>query len=173
MPGLFFWGGPRNQGSLPMWGGGGLGALGSFFWGGGCPRHLGFLPMWGGSWMPGFPPLDPCSFAGEFTTAEGLEYEVVELPYARGGLSLLLAVPLVRDAPLAPLARTLSASLIRAWTRGLSPRPRLLLLPRSGGFRGLDAWVLWGGRGLSGDSRGARMPGFSVGEHSRGWEQGV
>ncbi|XP_019339698.2 plasminogen activator inhibitor 1 [Alligator mississippiensis] len=67
---------------------------------------------------------------GEFTTAEGLEYEVVELPYARGGLSLLLAVPLVRDAPLAPLARTLSASLIRAWTRGLSPRPRLLLLPR-------------------------------------------
>ncbi|XP_068780137.1 plasminogen activator inhibitor 1 [Struthio camelus] len=67
---------------------------------------------------------------GEFTTPQGLDYDVVELPYRGGAVSMLVAAPSRRDVPLAALTRALDARLMAAWATNMTCVLRLLVLPR-------------------------------------------
>ncbi|XP_067171112.1 plasminogen activator inhibitor 1 [Apteryx mantelli] len=76
---------------------------------------------------------------GEFATPQGLDYDVVELPYHGGAVSMLVAAPARREAPLAALAGALDADLVAAWAANMTRVPRVLVLPR---FSLETAWDL-------------------------------
>ncbi|XP_062454886.1 plasminogen activator inhibitor 1 isoform X2 [Rhea pennata] len=67
---------------------------------------------------------------GEFATAQGLPYAVLELPYAGGAVSMLVAAPARPQAPLPALAAALDSGLVAAWAANMSRVPRVVVLPR-------------------------------------------
>lgn len=69
-------------------------------------------------------------FPAEFTTPDGLEYDVVELPYQGETLSMFIAAPFEKDVHLSALTNILDAELIRQWKGNMTRLPRLLILPK-------------------------------------------
>jgi serine protease inhibitor len=69
-------------------------------------------------------------FPAEFTTPDGLEYDVVELPYQGDTLSMFIAAPFEKDVHLSALTNILDAELIRQWKGNMTRLPRLLILPK-------------------------------------------
>ncbi|XP_074839044.1 plasminogen activator inhibitor 1 [Carettochelys insculpta] len=67
---------------------------------------------------------------GEFSTPQGVEYDVLELPYHGDTLSMLIAAPFRRDVPLAALRRGLDTRLVAEWKSNMTRVPRLLVLPK-------------------------------------------
>lgn len=69
-------------------------------------------------------------FPAEFTTPDGHEYDILELPYHGETLSMFIAAPFKKDVPLAALTNILDAELIRQWKNNMTRLPRLLILPK-------------------------------------------
>ncbi|XP_077445750.1 plasminogen activator inhibitor 1 [Stigmatopora argus] len=67
---------------------------------------------------------------GEFSTAGGEDYDVVELPYRGDTLSMFLASPFEADTPLSALAADLSGRGTPEWTSRLGSVRRQLSVPR-------------------------------------------
>ncbi|XP_077598624.1 plasminogen activator inhibitor 1 [Stigmatopora nigra] len=67
---------------------------------------------------------------GEFSTADGEDYDVVELPYRGHTLSVFLASPFRADTPLSALAADLGGRGTRRWTAQLGSVRRQLSVPR-------------------------------------------
>ncbi|XP_006627563.2 plasminogen activator inhibitor 1 [Lepisosteus oculatus] len=67
---------------------------------------------------------------GEFMTADGLEYDVIELPYEGDTMSMFLVSPFERDTPLSELTQGLNGQSIQQWRAGLRRVSRQLALPR-------------------------------------------
>ncbi|XP_077400944.1 plasminogen activator inhibitor 1 [Vanacampus margaritifer] len=67
---------------------------------------------------------------GEFVTANGVDYDVVEVPYESDSLSMLLVSPFEADVPLSVLSDDLSSQRIRQWRAELRSVRRQLTIPR-------------------------------------------
>ncbi|XP_061524669.1 plasminogen activator inhibitor 1 [Phycodurus eques] len=67
---------------------------------------------------------------GEFVTASGVDYDVVEVPYESDSLSMLLVSPFEADVPLSALGGDLSGQRIRQWRAALRSVRRQLTMPR-------------------------------------------
>lgn len=74
--------------------------------------------------------LTPPSLPGEFSTPEQGDYDVIELPYQGETLSMLIASPFQRDAPLSALVAAIDSCLIAEWKSNMSAVTRLLVLPK-------------------------------------------
>ncbi|XP_028330505.1 plasminogen activator inhibitor 1 [Gouania willdenowi] len=67
---------------------------------------------------------------GEFVTAEGVDYDVIEVPYEGDSLSMLLVSPFESDVPLSVLSSDLSSQRIQQWRAELRSVKKQLALPR-------------------------------------------
>ncbi|XP_061769880.1 plasminogen activator inhibitor 1 [Nerophis ophidion] len=67
---------------------------------------------------------------GEFVTTDGVDYDVLELPYEGDSLSMLLVSPFERDVPLSALSSELSSQRIKQWRSELRHVRRQLSMPR-------------------------------------------
>lgn len=67
---------------------------------------------------------------GEFVTADGVDYDVIEVPYEGDLLSMLLVSPFEPEVPLSTLSADLSSQKIRQWRTELRNVRRQLALPR-------------------------------------------
>lgn len=63
-------------------------------------------------------------------TADGVDYDVIEVPYEGDSLSMLLASPFEPDVPLSALTGDLSHQRIRQWRSEMRSVRRQLALPR-------------------------------------------
>ncbi|KAM9335186.1 plasminogen activator inhibitor 1 [Symphorus nematophorus] len=67
---------------------------------------------------------------GEFVSAEGVDYDVIEVPYEGDSLSMLLVSPIEPEVPLSMLSGELSSQRIHQWRAELRNVKRQLGLPR-------------------------------------------
>ncbi|XP_066467139.1 plasminogen activator inhibitor 1 [Tiliqua scincoides] len=67
---------------------------------------------------------------GEFSTPEGMEYDVIELPYQEETLSMLIAAPFGKDAALSALSSRINTRLVADWQSSMVRVTRLLVLPK-------------------------------------------
>ncbi|XP_057712283.1 plasminogen activator inhibitor 1 [Corythoichthys intestinalis] len=67
---------------------------------------------------------------GEFVTASGEDYDVLEVPYEGDSLSMLLVSPFEADVPLRALTADLSSQRMREWRAQLRSVRRQLTMPR-------------------------------------------
>ncbi|XP_015254743.1 PREDICTED: plasminogen activator inhibitor 1 [Cyprinodon variegatus] len=67
---------------------------------------------------------------GEFVTADGVDYDVIEVPYEGDSLSMLLVSPFEPDVPLSVLSADLSSQRVRQWRSELRNVRRQLAMPR-------------------------------------------
>ncbi|XP_028996521.1 plasminogen activator inhibitor 1 [Betta splendens] len=67
---------------------------------------------------------------GEFVTADGVEYDVIEVPYEGDSLSMFLVSPFEPDVPLNALSGHLSSQSIQQWRTELRKVKRELVMPR-------------------------------------------
>ncbi|XP_060730447.1 plasminogen activator inhibitor 1 [Tachysurus vachellii] len=67
---------------------------------------------------------------GEFVSKEGIEYDVIEVPYDGDSLSMLIISPFERDVPLSALTKELSNNKIQDWRDQLRKVTRDLVIPR-------------------------------------------
>ncbi|XP_072315858.1 plasminogen activator inhibitor 1 [Eucyclogobius newberryi] len=67
---------------------------------------------------------------GEFVTADGVDYDVIEVPYEGDSLSMFLVSPFEPDVPLNVLNTELSANTLRRWREGLRRLKKQLAMPR-------------------------------------------
>ncbi|XP_060780044.1 plasminogen activator inhibitor 1 [Neoarius graeffei] len=67
---------------------------------------------------------------GEFVTKEGIEYDVIEVPYAGDSLSMLIISSFEWDVPLSALTKELSSKKIQEWREQLRKVNRELVIPR-------------------------------------------
>ncbi|XP_032440155.1 plasminogen activator inhibitor 1 [Xiphophorus hellerii] len=67
---------------------------------------------------------------GEFVTADGVDYDVIEVPYEGDSLSMLLVSPFEPEIPLSVLSADLSSQKIQQWRSELRKVNRQLALPR-------------------------------------------
>ncbi|XP_029942891.1 plasminogen activator inhibitor 1 [Salarias fasciatus] len=67
---------------------------------------------------------------GEFVTADGVDYDVLEVPYEGDSLSMFLVSPFEPEVPLSALSEHLSSRLIGQWRAELRSVKRQLALPR-------------------------------------------
>ncbi|XP_054655779.1 plasminogen activator inhibitor 1 [Dunckerocampus dactyliophorus] len=67
---------------------------------------------------------------GEFVTSDGVDYDVLEVPYEGDSLSMLLVSPFEPDVPLSSLSRELSSQRIQQWRLELRNVRRQLSMPR-------------------------------------------
>ncbi|KAJ0055821.1 hypothetical protein NL108_013152, partial [Boleophthalmus pectinirostris] len=67
---------------------------------------------------------------GEFVTAGGVDYDVIEVPYEGDSLSMLLVSPFERDVPLSVLSTELTSHTLRRWREGMRLVKRQLAMPR-------------------------------------------
>ncbi|XP_069579649.1 plasminogen activator inhibitor 1 [Brachyistius frenatus] len=67
---------------------------------------------------------------GEFVTADGVDYDVIEVPYEGDSLSMLLVSPFEPDVPLSVLSADLSSQKIQQWRAELRSAKRQLAMPR-------------------------------------------
>lgn len=70
--------------------------------------------------------------AGEFVTTEGIDYDVIEVPYKGDTLSMLLVSPIEPEVPLSAVIADLSSQRIRQWRLELRRVKRQLSMPRWG-----------------------------------------
>ncbi|XP_032400367.1 plasminogen activator inhibitor 1 [Etheostoma spectabile] len=67
---------------------------------------------------------------GEFVTSEGVDYDVIEVPYEGDSLSMLLVSPFEPEVPLSTLSADLSSQRIKQWRMELRNVKRQLAMPR-------------------------------------------
>ncbi|XP_067307525.1 plasminogen activator inhibitor 1 [Pseudorasbora parva] len=67
---------------------------------------------------------------GEFVTEDGVDYDVIEVPYEGESLSMLLVTPFERDVPLMDLNKELSSSRIHQWRKEMRKISKRLVIPR-------------------------------------------
>ncbi|XP_039979090.1 plasminogen activator inhibitor 1 [Xiphias gladius] len=67
---------------------------------------------------------------GEFVTTDGVDYDVIELPYEGDSLSMLLVSPFEPEVPLSMLSADLSSQRIQQWRAELRKVKRQLAMPR-------------------------------------------
>lgn len=67
---------------------------------------------------------------GEFVTADGVDYDVIEVPYEGDSLSMLLVSPFEPEVPLSTLSVDLSSQRIKQWRTELRNVKRQLAMPR-------------------------------------------
>ncbi|XP_056156289.1 plasminogen activator inhibitor 1 [Lampris incognitus] len=67
---------------------------------------------------------------GEFVSADGLDYDVIELPYEGDSLSMLLVLPFEPEVSVSALTKELSSRKIQQWRAELRSVKRQLALPR-------------------------------------------
>ncbi|KAM9836481.1 plasminogen activator inhibitor 1 [Aulostomus maculatus] len=67
---------------------------------------------------------------GEFVTADGVDYDVIEVPYEGDSLSMLLVSPFEPEVPLSMLSADLSSERIQQWRAELRSVKRQLAMPR-------------------------------------------
>ncbi|XP_051231194.1 plasminogen activator inhibitor 1 [Dicentrarchus labrax] len=67
---------------------------------------------------------------GEFVTADGVDYDVIEVPYEGDSLSMLLVSPFESDVPLSTLSADLNSQKIQQWRTQLKNVRRQLAIPR-------------------------------------------
>ncbi|XP_042257034.1 plasminogen activator inhibitor 1 [Thunnus albacares] len=67
---------------------------------------------------------------GEFVTADGVDYDVIEVPYEGDSLSMLLVSPFEPEVPLSVLSADLSNQRIQQWRTELRNVKRQLAMPR-------------------------------------------
>lgn len=65
-------------------------------------------------------------------TTEGIDYDVIEVPYEGDSLSMLLVSPIEPEVPLSELIGDLSSQRIRRWRQELRRVKRQLSMPRWG-----------------------------------------
>lgn len=65
-------------------------------------------------------------------TSEGIDYDVIEVPYEGDSLSMLLVSPIEPEVPLSALVGDLSSQRIRQWRQELRRVRRQLSVPRWG-----------------------------------------
>ncbi|XP_053320129.1 plasminogen activator inhibitor 1 [Spea bombifrons] len=66
----------------------------------------------------------------EFLTPKGEDYDVIELPYEGGELSMLIAAPYEKGVPLSAITDILTPELIEEWKARMKMSTRLLMLPK-------------------------------------------
>ncbi|XP_030635373.1 plasminogen activator inhibitor 1 [Chanos chanos] len=66
----------------------------------------------------------------DFETEDGVEYDVIEVPYEGDSISMLLVSPFDRDVPLSTLSQQLSNSKLKEWRQNLRKINKQLALPR-------------------------------------------
>lgn len=67
---------------------------------------------------------------GEFVTSEGIDYDVIEVPYEGETLSMLLVSPIEPEVPLGAVIADLSNQRIHQWRQELRRVKRQLSMPR-------------------------------------------
>lgn len=67
---------------------------------------------------------------GEFVSEEGIEYDVIEVPYDGDSLSMLIISSFERDVPLSALTKELSSNKIQEWREKFRKVNRELVIPR-------------------------------------------
>lgn len=67
---------------------------------------------------------------GEFVTADGVDYDVIEVPYEGDSLSMLLVSPFEPEVPLSALIADLSNQRIQQWGAKMRNVKRQLAMPR-------------------------------------------
>ncbi|KAJ8254826.1 hypothetical protein GJAV_G00197770 [Gymnothorax javanicus] len=67
---------------------------------------------------------------GDFVTEDGVDYDVIEVPYEGDSLSMLLVSPFEEDVPLSALMKGLGGHTLAEWRKGLRKVNRQLALPR-------------------------------------------
>ncbi|XP_036404808.1 plasminogen activator inhibitor 1 [Megalops cyprinoides] len=67
---------------------------------------------------------------GDFVTEDGVDYDVIEVPYEGDDLSMLLVSPFERDMPLSTVTYGLDVKTLQGWREGLRSVNRQLALPR-------------------------------------------
>uniref|UniRef100_A0A3B1JBX4 Plasminogen activator inhibitor 1 n=1 Tax=Astyanax mexicanus TaxID=7994 RepID=A0A3B1JBX4_ASTMX len=67
---------------------------------------------------------------GEFVTKEGVDYDVIEVPYEGDSMSMLLVSSFEKDMPLSALIKELSGSKVQEWRKNIKKVNRQLVLPR-------------------------------------------
>nr|XP_046236884.1 plasminogen activator inhibitor 1 [Scatophagus argus] len=67
---------------------------------------------------------------GEFVTSEGVDYDVIEVPYEDDTLSMLLVSPIEPEVPLNALVADLSSQKIQQWRVEMRNVKRQLAMPR-------------------------------------------
>lgn len=63
-------------------------------------------------------------------TADGVDYDVIEVPYEGDSLSMLLVSPFEPEVPLSMLSQDLSSQRIQQWRKELRNVKRQLAMPR-------------------------------------------
>lgn len=63
-------------------------------------------------------------------TAEGVDYDVIEVPYEDDSLSMVLVSPIEPEVPLSMLVADLSSQRIQQWRQQLRSVKRQLSMPR-------------------------------------------
>ncbi|XP_003416577.1 plasminogen activator inhibitor 1 [Loxodonta africana] len=66
----------------------------------------------------------------EFSTPDGHDYDVLELPYHGNTISMFIAAPYEKEVPLSALTNILDAQLISQWKGNMTRLLRLLILPK-------------------------------------------
>ncbi|KAM4537356.1 plasminogen activator inhibitor 1 [Odontesthes bonariensis] len=67
---------------------------------------------------------------GEFVTPDGVDYDVIEVPYEGDSLSMLLVSPFEPEVPLSVLSADLSSRRIQQWRSEMKSVKRQLAMPR-------------------------------------------
>lgn len=67
---------------------------------------------------------------GDFVTSDGVDYDVIEVPYEGDSVSMLLVTPFERDVPLMALTKELSSSSISQWRKQMRKVNKQLAIPR-------------------------------------------
>ncbi|KAF7706391.1 hypothetical protein HF521_019645 [Silurus meridionalis] len=67
---------------------------------------------------------------GEFVTKDGIEYDVIEVPYEGDSLSMIIVSSFERDVPLSILTNELSSTIIKDWRMQFRKVTRELVIPR-------------------------------------------
>lgn len=67
---------------------------------------------------------------GDFVTADGVDYDVIEVPYEQESLSMFLVTPFERDVPLVALNQELTSSKIKQWRNEMRRVNKQLAIPR-------------------------------------------
>ncbi|XP_071754017.1 plasminogen activator inhibitor 1 [Centroberyx gerrardi] len=67
---------------------------------------------------------------GEFVSTDGVDYDVIEVPYEGDSLSMLLVSPFEPEVPVSALSKELSSQKIQQWRAKLRNVKRQLAMPR-------------------------------------------
>lgn len=67
---------------------------------------------------------------GEFVSKDGVDYDVIEIPYEGESISMLLVTPFEKDVPLSALNKELSSSRIHQWRQEMRKISKQLSIPR-------------------------------------------